>query len=171
LYHDDLLKQAEGLARIDVAKPRQANLRRAVSSAYYAVFHFLVDQSCRVVIGAQHEQGPYRRVLGRAFSHVTMKQACNSFAGGTLKTGAAKGLPTAFSISTPTKLIAAVFNDLQEKRHASDYDLTSRFRRSDVLLLIEQVEDAIEQFQSLGPSNEEKFFLACLWAWSALINR
>ena len=54
--HEDLLKQAARLATLDVKKPKQANLRRAISSAYYAVFHLLVDEACRVQIGAQHNQ-------------------------------------------------------------------------------------------------------------------
>ncbi|HQZ68834.1 MAG TPA: hypothetical protein PLY87_27290 [Planctomycetaceae bacterium] len=46
--HFDLLQQAESLARLDQrGAPRQANLRRAVSSTYYALFHFLVDESCK----------------------------------------------------------------------------------------------------------------------------
>jgi hypothetical protein len=40
--HDDLFAQAEMLAKVDATKPKQVNLRRAVSSAYYAVFHYLV---------------------------------------------------------------------------------------------------------------------------------
>ena len=36
--HEDLFSQAETLAKLDAKKPKQANLRRAVSSAYYAVF-------------------------------------------------------------------------------------------------------------------------------------
>jgi hypothetical protein len=36
--HEDLLAQAVILAKIDLKKPKQANLRRAISSAYYAVF-------------------------------------------------------------------------------------------------------------------------------------
>jgi hypothetical protein len=43
--HEDLLEQAVRLAMLDVRRPKQANLRRAVSSAYYAVFHLLVDEA------------------------------------------------------------------------------------------------------------------------------
>jgi uncharacterized protein (UPF0332 family) len=171
LHYDDLLRQAERLTRLDAKRPRQANLRRAVSAAYYAVFHFLVDQSCRLVMGTQHEQSPYRNVLGRAFSHAMMKQACKYFAVGKLKNRAAQGLPKTFSIAAATKLISDVFADLQDKRHSADYDLTARFTRSEVLFLIEHAEDAIKQFKALSLSNDKKFFLACLWAWSAIANR
>jgi hypothetical protein len=39
-YHDDLLTQALQLVRVTPAS--QLSLRRAVSAAYYAVFHFLI---------------------------------------------------------------------------------------------------------------------------------
>jgi hypothetical protein len=88
--HDDLFSQAEMLAKADAKKPRQVNLRRAISSAYYAVFHFLINESCSIVFGTQHSQAPYRNALGRAFVH-NVNQACVSFAGGTLKHTVIKG--------------------------------------------------------------------------------
>lgn len=169
--HDDLLEQARQLATWDAGRPRQANLRRAVSSAYYAVFHFLIDQSCRNVMGALHAQREYRQVLGRAFSHSSMKNACESFAGGTLKASVRRGLPGSFVVPPRVQQIANDFIDLQYARHQADYDLTQRFARKDVLALINQAETAIETFRQLGASDEKAFFLACLWAWNSLVAR
>lgn len=45
--HHDLLEQAEHLAKRETKKPKQASLRRAVSSAYYALFHLLVSDGAR----------------------------------------------------------------------------------------------------------------------------
>ena len=42
---DDLLLQAKHLQQLDKLKPKQANLRRAVSSAYYSLFHLLIDEA------------------------------------------------------------------------------------------------------------------------------
>ena len=169
--HEDLLEQAIRLATLDVRRPKQANLRRAVSSAYYAVFHLLVDEACRVLIGAQHNQAPFRQVLGRAFAHGVMKEACKSFGGGTLRKGVAKGLPVGFAIPVEIRDLALAFVDLQEKRHLADYDLTERFKRSDILMLINRAKKRIEGFTELPSSNEKRFFLACLWAWKELANR
>jgi hypothetical protein len=36
--YKDLLEQAVRLAKLDAKRPKQANLRRAISSAYYALF-------------------------------------------------------------------------------------------------------------------------------------
>lgn len=38
-FPDDLLEQAVHLARREPGRPRQASLRRAISTAYYALFH------------------------------------------------------------------------------------------------------------------------------------
>jgi len=46
---DDLLAQAKHLASKEPKRPRQASLRRAISGAYYALYHLLmidlVDQA------------------------------------------------------------------------------------------------------------------------------
>lgn len=93
----DLLEQAEQLASLDPKRPRQVNLRRAISSAYYAVFHVLVQEACTAQIGTQHDQAGYRHVLGRGYAHSTMKQACVAFRGGTLKASVRKGLAWGFA--------------------------------------------------------------------------
>lgn len=169
--HEDLLRQALQLATADSKRPKQVNLRRAVSAAYYALFHYLVDESCKAVAGRQHIQAPYRNVLGRAFAHGTMKQACLSFSGGSLKATVARGLPASFAIPHEMKTLAAVFTELQEVRHIADYDRSAKFTRSDVLSMIAQARRALENFDRLARSNEKTFFLACLWAWKELANR
>jgi uncharacterized protein (UPF0332 family) len=169
--HRDLLAQARELATRDPSKPRQVNLRRAVSSAYYALFHALVDEACRVMLGARHGETPFRHVLGRAFTHGAMKQACTAFAGGTLKAIVAKGLPAAFSIPIEIRALARAFTDLQERRHLADYDRTERFRRSDVLALMDQAETALDTFAGVAPGIEKKFFLVRLLAWGTLAGR
>jgi len=173
--YEDLLAQAETLATLDAKKPKQASLRRAVSSAYYAVFHYLVQEACSVQLGSQHGQAPYRHALGRACAHSIMKQACTSFGGGTLKDAVIKGLPREASgrypIPEAIQDLASTFAELQEKRHLADYDRSERFKRADVLTLIEQVKNHVAKFSSLAASEDKKFFLACLWAWKELTNR
>ena len=53
----------------------------------------------------------------------------------------------------------------------ADYDLTERFRRSEVQTLIRNARQGISALTQLPSSNEKKFFLACLWAWKELTNR
>jgi hypothetical protein len=139
------------------------------------VFHFLVEEACRVVFGTQHSQTPYRNALGRAFTHTTMKQACNGFGGGTLKDSVIKGLPRnsdgKYVIFPATKRLASTFAELQENRHVADYDRSERFIRSDVWSLIEEARKRVADFEAIPLGDEKRFFLACLWAWKELSSR
>jgi hypothetical protein len=170
LYRD-LLLQARELATHDPRKPRQVNLRRSVSSAYYALFHALVDETCRLMLGARHQEAPYRYVLGRAFMHGTMKQACMAFAGGSLKATVAKGLPASCVIPVEIRAVADAFVNLQQWRHLADYDRSDRFLRSDALALVGQAEKAVNALIGLASSSERNFFLSCLLTWNTLAGR
>ncbi|MGI8575721.1 MAG: hypothetical protein ACR2MA_10375 [Egibacteraceae bacterium] len=73
---DWLLRQANelGYRAGGAGQPRNINLRRAVSSAYYAVFH-------GVVLGATNHLPPdatpeERHRLARSFSHNNLRLAC-----------------------------------------------------------------------------------------------
>lgn len=172
--HVDLFEQARFLATRDARRPKQVNLRRAVSAAYYAVFHFLVDAACRMQLGNQHQQAGFRHALGRAFTHTALKSACSGFGGGNLKKDICKGLPLTngvYVIPKPIQNLAAAFVELQRRRHLADYDRTENFRRSNVMLLIEQAMNHVADFEQLPPSDDRAFFLSCLWAYKELVNR
>ena len=69
-FADDLLEQAHHLARREKKKPKQASLRRALSTAYYALFHLLIAATA-----ANWKRSDQRADLARAFSHRKMKSA------------------------------------------------------------------------------------------------
>src|SRR5579863_5131621 len=77
----DLLEQAYHLARREPKRPRQASLRRAVSTSYYALFHLLISEATR-----NWKQSSQRAAFGRYFQHGGMAKAsdkqkadCNRF--------------------------------------------------------------------------------------------
>src|SRR5437667_2139211 len=78
-FPDHLLEQAQLLTNLNQRRPRQASLRRAVSTAYYALFHLLISDACRSVV-----PGPasvlLRNQIARAFTHREMHIASNRFA-------------------------------------------------------------------------------------------
>ncbi|MBI2827344.1 MAG: hypothetical protein HYX69_21940 [Planctomycetia bacterium] len=169
--HSDLLGQAALLADIDPKRPKQANLRRAVSTAYYALFHFFLDQAWRTFLGTQNDVRVYRDVLARAFDHGCMKDACSSFAGGTLPKSVSKGLPSSFRVPHDLQDVAATFVEAQEKRHLADYDRSERFTRSDVKAFVQQIHSAMGRFEATPDVNLRRFFLACLLTWKTLARR
>ena len=69
-YAEDLLKQAFLLINKERKIPTQASLRRSVSTAYYALFHLLIQDA-----SANWSRWDTRDYLARAFEHKTMKVA------------------------------------------------------------------------------------------------
>src|SRR5271165_93304 len=72
----DLLKQAETLANQDQTRPKDASIRRAISTAYYALFHFLLDEAAGILVGTSQSDKPLRHILVRCFVHGKMGSAC-----------------------------------------------------------------------------------------------
>ena len=66
-YH--LLEQADALTGLDAGRPRGANLRRAVSSAYYAVFHHRIEAAAAQLLGTSSQARGTRLILARGYSH------------------------------------------------------------------------------------------------------
>jgi hypothetical protein len=73
---EDLLRQADHLATYEGLNPSQASLRRAVSTAYYAVFHLLAEAAARRWSGAPEAQTG----VERGFQHGAMKSISKQFA-------------------------------------------------------------------------------------------
>jgi hypothetical protein len=169
--HLDLLNQARHLARMDPRRPRQTNLRRAVSAAYYALFHYLIDQACRNALGTQQAQVAYRQVIARGLEHGGMKSACRSFAGGQLPLVVRRGLPAGFVVPDELRNVAQAFVDLQEQRHLADYDLSWNLTRAQALDLVQQADQARIQFEHWDDRDLKKFFLTCLMTWKVLAQR
>jgi len=155
-YSTELLEQAKLLARKEPRRPKQASLRRAVSAAYYAMFHFLISEASRRMIGAAHQHASRRAILGRAFSHSQMSQAAKSFAGGTLP-ALLRGQIQA--VSPGLKVVAETFVDTQQERYAADYDLVRSFTRHDVLQLIARVESALHDWKQIRDDDDACYFL------------
>ncbi len=78
------LQQARRLAQLDPTRPKQGNLRRAVSTAYYALFHFLVDRSTRLLVGDTGQRKQFRKASARAYEHGEMARVAKTFSGGVL---------------------------------------------------------------------------------------
>jgi uncharacterized protein (UPF0332 family) len=133
-YPEELLESAISL--LQVTPETQANLRRAVSSAYYALFHLLIGEACKN--WARQEQ---RARLARKFEHGRMLEAsrrCDTHR------RAAEG-------STEKHLftVAHAFSQLQEKRHAADYDLSRIFQDTEVALDIFLAQDAFDSWSKI----------------------
>ena len=161
--HDDLLEQAKHLAGREPKKPRQASLRRAVSAAYYALFHLLVSEASRKLASSQPPQ--LRLQIRRAFVHGDMKSACEFFTGSSIvdPNSPANLLHLiALPLEPDLRRIAARFVELQQARHTADYDHLSPFSRANTLLKISQTEQAFLDWTAVWDRPNTKVFLTAL---------
>ncbi|HEX4154150.1 MAG TPA: hypothetical protein VHY48_00930 [Acidobacteriaceae bacterium] len=154
----DLLLQAHLLASLDPRRPKQANLRRAVSAAYYALFHLLLEESSQALAGVR-VTGLAPRV-SRAFTHVDMRKACLAFIAQPPQ-APLDGL-LVHPISHNLRLIAERFIKLQELRHSADYDTTTSFSKVETLALIGSTQIAFAAWRSIRTTDEASIFLAAL---------
>lgn len=168
----ELLDQASMLVRLDALRPKVVNLRRGVSSAYYAVFHLLIEHSVRRLVGTSGTEpgAGLRQVASRGYEHGKMRSVCEQFAGTTRRNSSFCRL---FGISDqaphgqiPPELvtIAQDFVGLQEARHRADYDLAYRPSRQDALQEVQKATQAFAQVGALSQNADPVFhlFLAML---------
>src|SRR6266700_7144269 len=144
-YHDDLLEQAHHLANRERTRPRQASLRRAISSAYYALFHLLISEAVsKWKITAQRPQ------LARMFEHARMNAASERVLNVRLFPFAGEDP----AVVAHLKKLATAFSELYEQRQTADYDLTRQWLRTEGLTLIEAVAEgfrSVEAIRDGGP--------------------
>jgi hypothetical protein len=167
--HHDLLEQAFHLARREIKKPKQASLRRAVSAAYYALFHLLIAQGAKR-LSPPNPDG-LRRLVQRSFNHGEMRNICKGFAEGhkaAIK-GKAPGQPPAatrklISLPLDTRLfsVTQAFVERQEARSLADYDLEKYWKRIEVLEYIETSRQAFTDWASIRNTPAAAVFVAAL---------
>lgn len=155
---EELLEQARHLANRERRHPRQASLRRAVSAAYYALFHALVAEASGVLAPSQPDT--LRARIGRTFNHADMKKACVAFSSGNLP-DATRALVNA-PIRQDIRTVARTFSELQEARHTADYDTLASLSKADVLTKLSEVEQSLGILVSIRGAPDAHVFLASL---------
>ena len=130
---DELLEDAHFLADKGIADRRPSQMRRSISTAYYAVFHLFVGDF------VQHWEFPDQRArLGRMFSH------------GLMRTGFA---PRDKKNPTPLEKelidVIASFEQLQSYRHRADYDTGWNLVETDVRDSITLADNVFDKWRKI----------------------
>jgi uncharacterized protein (UPF0332 family) len=142
----DLIRTARRLSRgRSRGRPRQADLRRAVSTAYYALFHALCRLCADALIGtgASRNRPAWKQVY-RALEHRDCKKRCS---GNLLQ----KGFPA------EVQHFCEIFVQLQDKRHKADYAPDAYFTLSNVEQDIFYAEEAIHGIAALSAQDKKAF--------------
>ena len=151
-FANDLLEQARHLANREPQRPRQASLRRAVSTTYYSLFHLLITAS------VSHWRIPRQRtILARHFNHKTMSGTCTRV----LKMQ--KGQAVAPHVQQ-LRNVAKAFKELQQHRHDADYDNSKNWTRTQVIQLIDLAQAAFDDWRLISDQQIAQDFLLELFA-------
>jgi hypothetical protein len=144
-----MLATARRLASASASKPRQTDLKRAVSSAYYAVFLAMAKDAADVLVGvgADRPDKAWRHVH-RALDHGAARAACAQLR----------------SLNFPTSIRSCgdAFVELQQARHDADYDPAYRLSRSRALDAIALAERAIADLKASRRKDRKAFAVLLL---------
>jgi hypothetical protein len=137
------------------AQPRStdAELRRAVSSVYYAVFHKILRAAAQRFVGPDHEETAAYGILYRAFDRRHVAMVCEALRGPTLRDKYKLQLRRT-AVSQDMRDFAGIFPVLQDARHLADYDPAARFRPSNVSSLIDEADTAMAAFDRVTPEEQ-----------------
>ena len=130
----DFIATAQDLIAAKRGRPRQTNLRRAVSTTYYALFHCLTACCADALAGrAGSSSGAEAwRQAYRALDHGQARGRCERAAERNFPPGILR--------------FATHFTDMQGKRHRADYDPEARFTKAEVEQDINQTAIRISRF-------------------------
>ena len=142
----DLLETARDLA--GGLSPSQANHRRAVSTAYYALFHCLAENCADMLVGetGSGRSEPAWLQAYRALEHGRAKERCQR-----------KDFIHRFPLQIQG--FAENFAAMQGKRQTADYDPSESFDQSGVIQDIDGAENAIAEFRQ-APERDRRAFAA-----------
>ena len=128
-YHDELLQQALDLANKNPSSPAQADLRRAVSAAYYALFHLLISETV-----AHWSLDSSRDGLARMFEHRVMAKASERIRDAKLFPFIGQDPVVVLQLRT----VAKAFCRLQDERQTADYDNATSWTSFEALQEVRQ---------------------------------
>lgn len=137
-------------------RPRQAYLRRAVSTAYYALFHYLCwETSCHLLPDGTTDE---RLAVVRSIDHGAVRKVCEWIAdprGAPAHVGRIVGALTA---TTGILNLALAFPDLQQARHEADYDHLRGFSKPEAIQFVDAAETAVQSLRAQTRARKAMLF-------------
>jgi uncharacterized protein (UPF0332 family) len=138
---EDLLTLAGRLANPAPEDPKQASIRRSVSTAYYALFHFLAQEAAQGWKGTD----AMRVGLERKFEHTKMKAVSQAVAQDKWSGWSTPSL----KVPSELRFIARTFVILQEARHLADYDNAKEWTPTEARDKVAEVQLAFQNWAKI----------------------
>ena len=142
----DLLGSANDLVQAGKGRPRQSNLGKAISCAYYAMFHCLAESNANMLVGG--------RSANR--SDQAWNQAYRALQHG-LAAGRCRNQQYMRRFPKCIRDFADLFAFIQGERHAVDYDPSDRRYKSEVMQAIAVAQEHIDLFRIASASDRRAF--------------
>ena len=160
LNPDHLFEQANKLIASQAGPPRQVDIRRAISAAYYAMFHATITAAVDQFIGITNRDTSRYGLVYRSVSHAWLRDLCKEVQ---KPTPSSKFKPYAPSNGFGSNItaFAAALVELQEKRHAADYDVMIRMNKSDAVLAISTAKAALRRFGKSSKAERVAYLSVC----------
>ena len=161
----ELLDQAEMLLKREPKNPKQASLRRAVSAAYYAIFHLLAEAAARqfAELCGRADKATVARI-GRSFAHAEIKKVSDKFANSELPT-ALQSMTDVYQSPNDLALVAEVFGLLYQARMEADYNTGEPVNRPETQEQIEKAKAAFAAWERVKDTADARTYLACFSLW------
>lgn len=159
LNPNHLIEIADSLAHGRIGtqrgRPRQAELRRAVSATYYALFHTLALNAANLLVGNRSSTQTRQawRQTYRALNHGRIKKQCS------------ERRPRRILAQFPPEIqkFADQFITMQRERHIADYDPSEQLSRGSVAQLIEATRSTIDEFEHAARDDRRAFAVFVLF--------
>jgi hypothetical protein len=150
-------EQAERLiAPASPGAPRQVDLRRAISNAYYGVFHATLASVANQFIGKSKQSTSQYNLLYRSIDHATLRNLCMELRQRNLSPKLGRHAPVG-GFGSDIRAFAATVLDLQQIRHDADYDPSIRYQRSESIRAVRAARDALASFEAAADIEREAF--------------
>lgn len=133
-FADDLLALAQDIADLPAVNRRQASVRRAVSTAYYALFHLLISEA--TLNWARPE---LRATLGRLFDHGPNSQER--------------------TVAEHLRTVVTTFIQAQQRRVDADYNLGKDVDETEMLTQLESVTRAFGSWKLIREEASAQAYL------------
>jgi hypothetical protein len=143
-------------AKERLSEPRrctEADLRRATSDLYYALFHRICEALVQP-LGADPDSQAFKETwttIYRLPEHGLLVRRCKEIGG--------------HAFSQDVKAFAQLITALRTKREDADYDPLAIFKISDVRNDVAQVDDLLTRFEAVDRAEQARF------AWFVSLNR
>jgi uncharacterized protein (UPF0332 family) len=142
-----LLDQADRLLRPgdSIRYVRQADRRRAISAAYYAVFHFTLTALADEFVGKTERRTARYALAYRSVDHGTLTKLCKNIGNPNTLANLSQFAPEK-GFGPNILEFASLVAQLKEKRTAADYDPTLWVTLSDARKAIDEARSAMLRF-------------------------